>query len=44
MEQFTCTGVITTGDTISCWHKKWTGINNTKYISLSGHLSGYGVT
>ena len=36
----TCTGGITTGVSADI---KRTGINNTKYISLSGHLSGYGV-
>ena len=36
----TSTGGITTGVSADI---KRTGINNTKYISLSGHLSGYGV-
>lgn len=35
-----CAGGITTGVSADI---KRTGINNTKYISLSGHLSGYGV-
>jgi len=35
-----CSGGITTGVSADI---KRTGINNTKYISLSGHLSGYGV-
>ena len=36
----TSTGAITTGVSADI---KRAGINNTKYISLSGHLSGYGV-